>query len=398
MLHTVASNTASSRSVVSRSTLTEESMNSSNQLESLDEDHCWQAVLQRDRTQDGHFYFGVTTTGVFCRPSCAARRPLRKNVRFFRTAPEAEREGLRSCLRCKPLDQAEDGRVAQIRELCDYIQSHCDSGDSLALEVLSRQVDLSPSRLRRMFLEIVGVTPRQYVEGCRFKTLKQGLRDGDSVTHAIYDAGFGSSSRVYEQTGSRLGMTPSEYRDGGRNLAISYALADTPAGRLMVAATDRGLCFVHFDNVAEGSTETVTERLIKALHDEFPAATIRQTEAEGSEQLTLWIAALQRHLAGREPHLDLPVDIRATSFQLQVWRYLRSIPYGETRSYAQVAAAIGKPKAVRAVAGACAANRAALVIPCHRVIRANGELGGYRWGVDRKAQLLDRERTFESAG
>ncbi len=361
--------------------------------QSLDEEQCWQAVLRRDRTQDGRFFFGVTTTGVFCRPSCAARRPLRRNVRFFLTAPEAESEGLRSCLRCKPLDRAEDGRVAQMRELCEFIQSHSDSGDPLTLAVLSRRAGLSPSRLRRMFSEIVGVTPRQYVQGCRFETLKQGLREGDSVTDAIYEAGFGSSSRVYEQTGSRLGMTPSEYRDGGRDLAVSYALAsytvaETPAGRMIVAATDRGLCFVHFGDS--------NEDLVEALRGEFPAATIRPTSADDSEQLTLWMAALRRHLEGNEPHLDLPVDIRASAFQLQVWSYLRSIPYGETRSYSEVAAAIGKPSAVRAVAGACAANRAAIVIPCHRVIRANGDLGGYRWGRDRKTQLLECERAFRA--
>ncbi len=349
----------------------------------LDEEQCWQAVLRRDRGHDGRFYFGVKTTGVFCRPSCAARRPLRKNVSFYRTAAEAEDAGFRPCRRCRPLDREEDTRVDQMRELCDFIRRHSDSGDPLTLEVLGRRVGLAPARLRRVFRDIVGVTPRQYVESCRFETLKQELREGESVTDAIYAAGFGSSSRVYEQTGARLGMTPSEYRAGGRDLAISYAVADTPVGKMLVAATDRGLCCVRF-----GDTE---EELLEELYDEYPAAAIEEMKAGGSAQFELWMGSLLRHLEGTEPHLDLPLDVRASAFQLNVWRYLQSIPYGETRSYSEVAQAIGKPKAVRAVASACGANRTAIAIPCHRVIRANGDLGGYRWGRERKQQLLEHE-------
>lgn len=350
----------------------------------LNEKQCWQAVLQRDQNQNGHFFFGVTTTGIFCLPSCAARRPLRKNVRFFQTAADAQQEGLRPCRRCRPLENGVDERVGQIRELCEYIRRQSDSGDPLTLDVLSQEAGLSPSQLRHRFREIVGVTPRQYVEACRFKALKEGLRDGDSVTAAIYDAGFASSSRVYEQVDARLGMTPSEYRSGGLDIAISYAFADTPVGHMIIAATDRGLCFVQFGDSAS--------ELLELLREEYPAATIQEMSPEGSGQLRLWLDALRRHLGGAEPHLDLPFDVRASAFQLRVWRYLRSIPYGETRSYSQVAEAIGKPKAVRAVAGACAANRAAIVIPCHRVIRANGDLGGYRWGRERKQRLLELER------
>lgn len=350
----------------------------------LDEEQCWQAVLRRDRGQDGRFYFGVKTTGVFCRPSCPARRPLRDNVSFHRTATEAQQAGLRPCKRCRPLDRAEDGRVGQIRELCEFIRRHSDSGDPLTLEVLGRQAGIEPARLRRLFREIVGVTPRQYVEACRFEALKRGLRDGDSVTDAIYDAGFASSSRVYEQAGSRLGMTPSEYRAGGRDLAISYAVADTPVGKMLVAATDRGLCCVRFGDSAG--------ELLEELHYEYPSAIVEEMHPGGSEQLALWVDALKRHLEGSEPHLDLPLDVRASAFQQRVWQYLRTIPYGETRSYSQVARAIGKPAAVRAVAGACAANRTAIAVPCHRVIRADGDPGGYRWGRDRKQALLEREQ------
>lgn len=350
----------------------------------LNEEQCWQAVLERDGDQDGHFFFGVTTTGIFCLPSCAARRPLRKNVRFFNTANEAQGEGLRPCRRCHPLKRGTGQRVKQIRELCQFIQEHSDSGDPLTLEVLSRQSGLSSSQLRHRFREIVGVTPRQYVEACRFKALKEGLRDGESVTAAIYEAGFASSSRVYEQVHARLGMTPTEYRSGGRDVAISYTFTDTPVGHMLVAATDRGLCFVQFGDLAG--------ELVGQLRKEYPAAVIQEMGAEGSEQLRLWLDALRRHLSGAEPHLDLPFDVRASAFQLRVWRYLQSIPRGETRSYSQVAEAIGKPTAVRAVAGACAANRMAIVIPCHRVIRANGDLSGYRWGRERKQQLLELEQ------
>ena len=350
----------------------------------LNEDRCWQAVLDREHALDGRFFFGVTTTGVFCRPSCAARRPLRKNVRFFRTAAEAQRDGLRPCRRCHPLDRSEDDRIERIRALCDYIRQNCDSGDPLTLDVLSQEAGLSPSRLRRLFREIVGVTPRQFVESCRFETLKEGLRDGDQVTRAIYDAGFGSSSRVYEKASSRLGMTPRQYRSGGQGLAISYACTETPVGRMLVAATDRGLCGVQF-----GDSDS---ELVEQLRSEYPRAKIESTRPGESKQLKLWMDSLRNHLAGSQPHLDLPLDVRASAFQSQVWSYLQSIPFGETRSYSQVAEAIGKPAAIRAVAGACAANRAAIVIPCHRVIRANGDLGGYRWGRERKERLLERER------
>ena len=349
----------------------------------LNEDHCWQAVLDRDRLEDGRFFFGVLTTGIFCRPSCPARKPLRKNVRFFETAEAAQSAGLRPCRRCKPLDGAEDRRVEQMRELCEFIREHSNSGDPLTLGVLSQRAGLSPSRLRRIFREIVGVTPRQFVEACRFETLKSGLRQGDDVTTSIYAAGFGSASRVYGRVDDRLGMTPGQYRAGGESLAISYVCGETPIGRVLLAATDRGLCSVEIGDDDEA--------LLAALRREYPQAALEPREAGSSEQLDLWWQALARHLEGDEPHLDLPLDVKATAFQHKVWNYLQSIPFGETRSYSEVAEGIGQPKAVRAVASACAANRAALVVPCHRVIRADGEPGGYRWGAERKRRLLERE-------
>jgi AraC family transcriptional regulator of adaptative response/methylated-DNA-[protein]-cysteine methyltransferase len=350
----------------------------------LDEAKCWEAVVARDRSRDGQFYFGVVTTGVFCRPSCAARQPLRKNVRFYPTPAEAERDGLRPCLRCRPLAAAEASPAARMAELCDFIRRHCESGEPLTLEALGREAGMSPSHLQRTFRAVVGVTPRQFVEACRLDALKRQLRQGESVTQAIYDAGFGSASRVYERVDSRLGMTPSEYRALGRDVAISYASVAGPIGLLMVGATDRGLCFVQFGD----SREELLERLRK----EYPKAQLQPLAEPYSRPFAEWMEALGRHLDGKQPHLDLPLAVRASAFQHEVWRYLQSIPYGEVRSYAEVAEAIGRPKAARAVARACASNHTALVIPCHRVLRANGDLGGYRWGVERKRQLLDQER------
>jgi AraC family transcriptional regulator of adaptative response/methylated-DNA-[protein]-cysteine methyltransferase len=357
----------------------------------LDEGECWDAVQKRDGGQDGRFYFGVVTTGVYCRPSCPARRPRRENVRFYTAPEEAEGDGLRACLRCRPKETGEETR-AKMGEICDFIRTNALLGEPLTLEVLSRRAGMTPFRFQRVFRAALGVTPRQYLQACRFEALKRNLRSGESVTDAIYESGFGSSSRVYEQTDERLGMTPAEYRSGGRNLAISTVSFESPVGRLMVAATDRGLCFVQF-----GDTH---EELLVQLREEYPEATIEASEPlERSEPpesafpapLDRYVEALQKHLAGEQPHLDLPVAVRATAFEQKVWSYLQSIPYGEVRSYSAVAAALGQPAAARAVARACAANRVALVIPCHRVIRANGDLGGYRWGLERKRGLLATE-------
>lgn len=348
----------------------------------LDEQACWEAVLHKDRSQDGRFYFGVVTTGVYCRPSCAARQPLRKNVRFFATPAEAERAGLRACRRCRPLES--DAQSRKMTELCDYIRRNCESGEPLTLEALARQAGLSPSHLQRTFRAVVGVTPRQFVESCRFAALKRELRTETSVTDAIYEAGFGSSSRVYERADTLLGMTPKEYGAGGKDLAISCVSFESPVGRLMLAATDRGLCFVQF-----GESH---EELLARLRKEYPAAAIETVEEPFPAPLAEWMEALRRHLAGEQPDLHLPVAVRASAFQQKVWSYLQSIPYGEVRSYSQVAAALGRPTATRAVAQACASNRTALVVPCHRVIRADGDLGGYRWGMERKRMILAGER------
>jgi AraC family transcriptional regulator of adaptative response/methylated-DNA-[protein]-cysteine methyltransferase len=344
----------------------------------------WNAVLARDRSWDGKFFFGVMTTGVYCRPSCRCRPPLRKNVRFFLSPAEAEGAGLRPCQRCRPLAAAGlDPDTARIRKICDYIEAH--ASDPLPLEQLASRAGLSPFHFQRSFKAVVGLTPRQFVEARRLEILKESLRSQPSVTAAIYEAGFGSGSRVYERVDTRLGMTPSTYRGGGKNVAISYVSVDSELGRMMLAATDRGLCFVQFAHD--------DEELLRLLRAEYPAATIEPARQPYPAQFEKWMLALQQHLKGHEPSLDLPLDLRATAFQMKVWRYLQSLPYGSVQTYSEVARGIGQPAAVRAVANACANNRVALVIPCHRVIRGDGGLAGYRWGMERKRALLDRERT-----
>lgn len=349
----------------------------------LNFDQCWKAVEQRDRAQDGRFYFGVTTTGVFCRPSCPARHPLRRNVRFYETLQQAEKDGLRPCMRCKPLEAAAgDPYAERVRELCRYIAAH--AAEPLQLRDLARQAGLSPFHLQRSFKAIAGVTPKQYLEAERVRALKSGLKAPGGVAAAGFDAGFNSSSRVYERADTRLGMTPSQYRRGGEGVSITYASAESPVGPMMIGATDRGLCSIQFGESRE--------ELLAALECEYPQALIEPMRRPADPAFRRWMAALHDHLAGKQPHLDLPVDIRATAFQMLVWNYLQSIPYGSVESYAEVAKRIGRPKAARAVARACASNPVAIVIPCHRVIRGTGELGGYRWGLARKRAILDRER------
>ena len=351
----------------------------------LDDEARWKAVAARDAAFDGRFILGVLTTGIYCRPSCPARRPLRRNVRFYETTAQAQRDGLRACKRCKPDEPTTTGAPAWVAELCDHIRREADSGEPLTLDALAARVGLSPAHLQRTFRTAVGVSPRRYAELCRLERLKGELRGGESVTGAIYAAGFGSSSRVYERADSRLGMTPSQYRAGGKGVAITYAATDTSVGKLLLAATDRGLCFVQL-----GGSE---RELVARLRREYPAADLFAMGESSSPAFAAWMEALRRHVEEGRPHGDLPVDVRASAFQQRVWTFLQSIPWGETRSYAQVAAGIGAPRSTRAVARACASNPVAVAIPCHRVIRGDGALSGYRWGVERKRKLLARERT-----
>jgi AraC family transcriptional regulator of adaptative response/methylated-DNA-[protein]-cysteine methyltransferase len=271
--------------------------------------------------------------------------------------------------------------VIEIKRITDYIEGHLE-GD-VSLERLSREAGVSRFHLQRSFKAAVGVTPKQYAEACRLRSLKRNLREGADVLGSVFAAGFGSSSRVYERVDTRLGMTPSEYRNRGASTEITHATVETSLGLLTIGATDRGLCFVQFGETAK--------ELEEELRREYPAAAITAMREPRPEPFREWIAALEEHLRGSRARLDLPLDLRATAFQMKVWRYLQSIPYGETRSYAQVAAGIGAPKAARAVARACASNRVALAIPCHRVIRGTGKGSGYRWGVERKRALLEAE-------
>lgn len=341
----------------------------------LDEQR-WQAVIDRDASQDGQFVFAVRTTGVYCRPSCKCRQPLRQNVHFYDSPAQAEAAGFRACKRCAPDRLAFEAEIGA--RVCAFIDAHLD--ERLTLDRLGEAVGLSPAHLQRVFKQVTGVSPRQYVEVRRIGQLKANLREGQPIAAALYDAGFSSSSRVYEEAGAKLGMTPAAYRKGGAGMHIRYTISECPLGYLLVGATERGLCAVSL-----GDSPAAVEQW---LQTDYPQAELEQADAG----LAAVVEQLVRHLAGDLPHLDLPLDVQATAFQLRVWEALRQIPYGETRSYAQVAQALGEPTAARAVARACASNRVALVIPCHRVVRGDGDLSGYRWGVKRKAALLATER------
>jgi AraC family transcriptional regulator of adaptative response/methylated-DNA-[protein]-cysteine methyltransferase len=345
----------------------------------------WRAVEVRDAAFDGAFVYAVGSTGVYCRPSCPSRRPHRRHVAFFGLPEAAERAGFRACLRCRPRQaRARDGRIEAVRSACRFIEERDDGPPTLA--ALAAHVGLSPHHLQRTFKRIVGVTPRQYADARRLDRLKARLRAGDQVAGALYEVGYGSSSRLYERAPSQLGMTPATYRRGGKGARIGYSIVAGPLGRLLVAATARGVCAVYL-GADDGALEA-------ALRREYPAAEIARDDAG----LGRWVGALGEHLDGRRPDLDLPVDVRATAFQRQVWEALQAIPYGATRSYGEVARAIGRPTAARAVARACATNPVAVVVPCHRVVAADGGLGGYRWGVKRKRALLAKERAVSGSG
>ncbi len=269
-----------------------------------------------------------------------------------------------------------------IQDLCRYIEDHSD--EALSLAELASRAAMSRFHFIRRFKAVVGVTPGQYRSRARLAKFKGALARRAPIGSAIYDAGYGSSSRIYEKAASHLGMTPAQYRRGGEGVSISYATLDTPIGRMIVGATDRGICFVGF-----GESE---EELVERLRGEYRRASIEPMRAPHHPHFAAWIEAIAQHLAGNRPHLDLPLDIRATAFELRVWQYLQTIPYGDVQSYGEIAAALGDPKAARAVAQACARNPAVVLIPCHRVIRGTGELGGYRFGIERKRSLIDRER------
>ena len=352
-------------------------------IPSLTEEQCWRAVCNRDPNRDGSFVYAVRSTGIFCRPSCPSRRAGRDQVTFFALSEAAARAGYRPCKRCRP-ERAEVShpRIAMVRRICRIIEANDEGVPTLS--ELGAEAGLSPHHLQRFFKALMGISPRQYAEAVRLNRLKRNLKDGERVAMALYGAGYGSSSRLYEKAPSRLGMTPASYAKGGRGARIAYAIVDHaglgPLGKLLVAATERGVCMV-----ALGSADAELE---SELLDDYPHAAIERDDA----RLSGWVNAVLELAQGHPPHADLPLDIRATAFQWRVFEQLSAIPAGETRSYGKIAAAMGQPGAARAVGRACATNPVSVVVPCHRAIGSDGALHGYRWGVDRKKALLERER------
>ncbi len=357
---------------------------SSQQLQGADAARAWAAVEARDASWDGRFVYAVSSTGIYCRPSCASRRPRRDRVSFFADPVAAAAAGYRPCRRCKPLASAVPDAERRVAAARDFLAAHLD--ENVTLERLGREVGASPYHLQRTFKRLLGVSPKDYVLAQRAERLKQRLKEGDDVTTATYEAGYGAGSRLYEQSNARLGMTPGTFRRGGAGAHIRFAIAAAPPGRLLVAATERGICAVRLGDDDQA--------LAAGLRRDYPSATLEPVAA--GDPLEGWVDSILASLApapGAPPPAlaALPLDVRATAFEWRVWRELQRIPRGATRSYGEVAAALGKPTAARAVARACAANRVALVVPCHRVVRADGDPGGYRWGAERKRQLLAAE-------
>ena len=341
------------------------------------DDARWAAVMARDKSFDGTFYFSVATTGVYCRPSCAARRPKRENVRFHSTCADAAAAGFRPCKRCRPdapaLDQQHAVKVAQA---CRMIE---DSDEQPTLDELADAVGMSPYHFHRIFKAAAGVTPKAYAMAHRHKRVREKLKSSNSVTEAIYDAGFNSSGRFYASSSQVLGMTPGDFRKGGQNAELRFAIGTCSLGKVLVAASGKGVAAILMGDDAAA--------LVRDLKERFPRAELIGGDP-GFEQLVAKVVAF---VEAPSTALDLPLDVRGTALQHRVWAALRDIAPGSTASYAEIAKRIGEPKAVRAVAGACAANPLAVAIPCHRALRSDGALSGYRWGVERKRALLDRE-------
>jgi AraC family transcriptional regulator of adaptative response/methylated-DNA-[protein]-cysteine methyltransferase len=340
----------------------------------------WRAVLTRDAHWDGRFVFGVRSTRIYCRPSCPARRPARRQVVFFPLPEAAERAGFRPCRRCRPQEAPGNPSLELVRRVCRAIETDLEEPHTLA--ALGAHAGVSPGHLQRTFKRLLGVTPRQYADARRLDRLRGQLRKGQNVTHALYAAGYGSSSRLYEQAAAQLGMTPATYRRGGRDMRIGYTIVKGRLGHLLVAATQRGVCMVSLGDSAAA--------LEAALRHEYPSAEVQRD----ASAFAPWLRAILHYLKGHPLRLNLPLDVQATAFQRRVWEELRRIPYGITCSYKQIAQAIGRPKAVRAVARACATNPVSIVVPCHRVVRSDGGLGGYRWGLKRKQALLSSESGY----
>jgi AraC family transcriptional regulator, regulatory protein of adaptative response / methylated-DNA-[protein]-cysteine methyltransferase len=350
----------------------------------MNADEKWQRVLARDARSDGSFVYAVRSTGIYCRPSCPSRRPKREQVAFFPQPAAAERAGYRPCRRCHPGQATRTNPdVEKARRACRHIDDYPEGTPTLA--ALGAHINASPYHLQRTFKRATGISPRQYAEARRLERLRKEMKKKRNVTEALYEAGYGSSSRLYERASGQLGMTPASYRRGGAGATIGFTILPCRLGRLLVAATQKGICRISFGDDVRS--------MESSLRGEFQAAEVRRDDPG----LKPWLEAVLRLLDGWQPHPDLPLDVRATAFQWRVWEVLRSIPRGHTRSYSEVARIMGKPKAARGVARACATNPLAVVVPCHRVVQKNGSLGGYRWGVERKRTLLEAEEKEISA-
>jgi AraC family transcriptional regulator of adaptative response/methylated-DNA-[protein]-cysteine methyltransferase len=337
----------------------------------------WRATLTRDARADGTFVLAVRSTHIYCRPSCPARRPLRRNVVFFQTGAEAEKQGFRPCRRCRPNEVAEPVLLVEraARELAKAAED-----EGVRFTALAARLGTTPGTLRRAFLQVTGLRPRDLAAALRLARFKRMLREGKGIADALYETGYGSTSRIYESSNAQLGMTPATYRKGGKNMKIGYAIAKSSLGKVLVGATERGISAVYLGDA--------DAKLIGELRNEYPQAEV--SAADGSFER--WVKEIVQRVEGNPPRLELPLDLQATAFQRRVWQELQKIPRGSTRTYTQVARALGSPNAVRAVARACAMNPVSIVVPCHRVIRQDGNLAGYRWGLSRKEQLLAQER------
>ncbi len=336
----------------------------------------WRAVLAKDPSKDGAFVFGVRSTGVYCKPSCPARHPHLEQVLFFSEPGDAERAGFRACKRCRPRDQS-SFQADLVQRVCQYVNENLD--EKHTLESLSRQAGLSPFHFQRTFKKTLGISPRQYVEARRLERVKRSLNRGETVTNALYEAGFTSRGKLYEKRPSPLGVNPGTFRRGGEGLSIQFTIVDSPIGRLLLGATGRGICAVCI-----GSSDEAVEA---ALKEDYYAADLSRND----QGMKSWAEQFLRYFDGQPFPASLPIDVRATAFQWKVWKAIQSIPYGVTASYSQIAESIGEPRAARAVARACATNPVALVIPCHRVVGKDGGLHGYGWGMKRKRALLSLE-------